>query len=172
MPKIELKNGMLVRISGYEYKRPAEDGGYDYFVNVYDRNGNECTLRINNDERIYQIDETSVMPISYFPCQGNAVFYPLKDIHRQHSAKFFIDGRYLTQVESEYPEDEDEEPEDKPTDNKNQPEDKKVDPAPNGEFEWSEVKEFAKISQRISTITNALEDVIESLTKILKGRMN
>lgn len=180
MSKNEFNNGDLVRIT-YDFKRPNRDGGYDYFVEVFDRSGDKYVI-CTNDDRIYEVNVTKAMPIL---TKGGYTFYPLRDFHRPHLAKFFIDGRFLESANDEWPEDdEDDEPyihepdvvyadddEEEVNEDANASEEDNVDPDPEGKADWEETQEFAKISRNISIITEALAEVTESLTAILKNRM-
>lgn len=148
MNKNEFQNGDLVRLT-YEFKKPDGEGGYDYFLKVMDRSMNLYTI-CTNDDRLYQIDATNAMPVL---SNGDDVLYPLKDVNRSHTAKMYVNSRYLERVEEE-PVGEEE-----------------VDSDLEGEKNWKDVQEFAKISKNISTITEALESVVESLTKILNSRI-
>lgn len=180
MTKNMFKHGDLVLIDTYDKKVKNADGSYDYFANVWDKEGNEKSLRLDIG-REYQIDETNVMPIREI--DEDLVLYPLKDVNRTHSAKFYIPGDSLIVInEDGWDEEEDESDdgsvdEDKDEiDDSDTPEDESDEVEPDDESDedggddLDEIKEFASISKSISIVIDSLESVLDSLTKILEIR--
>jgi len=159
MNKNEFQNGELVNIEYCDCKR--SDG--TRFVNVLDRNHVEYTIKVD-PTRIYEVEATTAMPCLLD--ENGIVLYPLKDFHRPHTAKFYVKGTLLERVEED-----EEELEEEPADEE-EVNDNEVDSDPEGEKNRKDIQEFAKISKNISTITEALNSVVESLSKILNSRIS
>lgn len=175
--KNTFKHGDLVQIDTYDNKVKNANGEYDYFAMVWDKNGDEKSLRLDENS-IYQINETNVMPIREI--DDGLVLYPLKEANHSHSAKFYIPGDSLIHIGENYPDNEEDEDEEEPyihepdvvyaddDDEEDDESDDELDEEPKNEVD--ELKEFVNISKNITNVIDSLEEVIVSLTKILNNQ--
>ena len=160
-----------------------------YFIDCYTKEHYLTTVAVNNFNVEYVVLPTTPMPV--FSCleDGKLVtYYPIQERRDTHSKKFFVAETYLEKVGSIYDEEPEEEVEeeteeedetlyeeewDSDCDNdEDLNEEINQDSNKEENESFSRSAEYLKIHQNITNVINSLENVIESLSKIIKHEIN
>lgn len=189
-------NGYTRRKFASIYNDDKSQYDVKYFLRCYSKDHEESEIQINDFDVEYVVLPTSVMPIFWRTENGNVVaYYPIQERNDTHSKKSYVSEKFLTRIGNIYQEevvedDEDEWVSDKWDDewddeelNEDTPEDEPVDKpsctCKNGSKEDMKAdlaeahryQEFLRISKNIDFIISSLQEVVESLTKIVKSEI-